>query len=454
MDAAQITAIVQAAVAAALQNQNVLDATRPQPQPAAAVPFAVTPAGAGNNAWDFTSPTGLRIFMASITPFPVKYDGKEHLLRDFLRQIYQRAESYGWIGILLITDDNGTVRNITNQHGCLSKDNVTNHAITYLRQQGRLHQASVCLRKLIMASVTSKLADRLATRKVDYTVNAAAAAQGAAAAPPPIMKEDGTCMLYQLIKMVSVETITTVTIITKKLNNLEHIMEAAKSNIEVFNTMVDDLISQLQARSAQVPPMIGNLFDGYANCSDVAFAKYMESKRDSYEDGTLILPRHDNLMMIALEKYKIMQDRKVWLKKSEEQMEIMTLKAEVTKLRGRTNAKPPPAKAAGEGKKTVQGKDDDKYAWKLVAPKEGEPQQKTVNGKKYIYCPYHQTTKWVLEVNNKGVVHRTGCEKMKEALTSNKAIEADDQDAEAAALANAIEDAGSNTLLPIPVEEL
>ncbi|CAB9530209.1 unknown protein [Seminavis robusta] len=452
MDAAQIQAVVEAAVAAALQNQNVLDAIRPQQPVVPAVVFAVTPAGTGNQPWDFTSPTGLRIFMASITPFPVKYDGKEQYLRDFLRQIWQRAESFGWVAILLVADNDGAVRNITTQHGCLTKDNVQNHAVTYLRQQERNHQASVCLRKLIMASITSKMADRLATRKADYTVNAAAAAQINVPAPAPIMKEDGMCMLYQLIRMVSVETMTTITIITKKLNNLEHIMEAAKSNIEVFNTMVDDLITQLQARSAHVPPMTANLFDGYANCSDTAFAKYMETKRDSYEERTLVLNSHDSLMIIALEKYKIMVDRKIWLRKSEEQMEIMTLKAEVTKLRGKPAAKPASTtnKTASDGKK---GKDDDKFAWKLVSPKEGEPQQKTVNGKKYIYCPYHQTTKWVLEVNNKGVVHRTGCEKMKEALTSNKATEGQDQGAEAAALANAIEDAGTDTLIPVVDDE-
>ncbi|CAB9528229.1 unknown protein [Seminavis robusta] len=371
----------------------------------------------------------------------------------FLRQIWQRAESFGWVSILLVADANGTVRNITNQHGCLTKSNVRNHAVTYLRQQGRKHQASVCLRKLIMGSITSRMADRLITRRIDYTVNAApAAAQPDAAPPAPIMKEDGTCMLFQLIRMVSVETMTTIAIITKKLNNLEHIMETAKSNVELFNTMVEDLITQLQARSAQVPPMIANLFDGYANCTDSAFVKYMETKRDSYEDGTLLLDNHGSIMIIALEKYKIMVDRKIWLRKSEEQMEIMTLKAEVTKLRGKPNSKPTSSKKPpSKGKK---GKDDDKFAWKLVSPKEGDPQQKTVNGKKYIYCPYHQTTKWVLEVNNKGVVHRTGCEKMKEALTSNKATEGtDDKTSEAAALTNAIEDAGTNTLLPIIEDE-
>ncbi|CAB9503016.1 unknown protein [Seminavis robusta] len=78
-----------------------------------------------------------------------------------------------------------------------------------------------------------------------------------------------------------------------------------------------------------------------------------------------------------------------------------------------------------------------------------------MNGKKYIYCPYHHTTKWVLEVNNKGVVHKTGCEKMKEALAAAKATDkpsgATEPDPAAVALANAIEDVGTDTLLPVPL---
>jgi hypothetical protein len=54
-------------------------------------------------------------------------------------------------------------------------------------------------------------------------------------------------------------------------------------------------------------------------------------------------------------------------------------------------------------------KNDGAWAWKAVAPKEGEPHKKTFRGKKYIYCPRHGDTKWVLEVNNKGIEHATGC---------------------------------------------
>ncbi|CAB9529946.1 hypothetical protein SEMRO_2684_G334560.1 [Seminavis robusta] len=411
MDAAQITQLVTAAVAAALQDQAVLTAIRgpAQPGPPAAA-FAVTPAGTGNAAWDFTSGTGLKIFIVATSPFTPQYDGKEATLRDFLRKVRNRAEAFGWTGILMVIDANGTPRNITLEYG----------------------------------------------RKANFTVNAAAAAQGGQPAPAPVFKEDGTCMLFDIIRVVSVETKATLALIVKKLANLEVLMEECKSDIGIFNDRVDDLVNQLRAHNIQVPSMINPLFDGYSNCAGKTFTTYISRKQEAYEDGTLEI-EYPALMSTALEKYKVLKDRRMWLKKTDEELEILTLKAEMVKLK--SGPSKGTARAPTDGKKSDKPSDyAEKNAWKLIPPKEGESHSKTMNGKKYIYCPYHHTTKWVLEGNNKGVVHKTGCEKMKEALAMAKATDkpsgATEPDPAAAALANAIEDVRTDTLLPVVTEEL
>ncbi|CAB9513065.1 unknown protein [Seminavis robusta] len=447
MDPAQVQAIVEAAVQtalqAALQNPAVLNAIRPPavvvPQ-APVIPFATTPAGAGNAAWDFTSSTGVKIFIASTNPFPVPYDGNESGLRDFLRQIWRRAVAYGWSTILVVTDTDGTPRNLTTQHGCLSLLNVRAHAVAYLRLEEREHQASSCLHKLLLGSITPKLVNRLMTREAEFTVNAAAAVPDGQPAPAPIMIEDGTCMLYELIKMVSVETKATVSLITKKLNNMDVLMEKVKSNVEEFNTLVDDLVAQLEARSATVPPMMENLFEGYANCSDRIFTQYMFTKQEVYEDGTIEL-EYPALMKMALERYKTLVSKDQWMKKSEDQMEIIALKAEVISLKAE---KQPSTSAKSAPKKDQKSSYADKFAWKLVAPKQGEAKEKTINNKTYVYCPYHDTTKWVLKVNDKGVDHLTGCTKMMEAKAAEAATQG--QDKTAAALAGAMDDVGTATV--------
>ncbi|CAB9515892.1 hypothetical protein SEMRO_745_G196340.1 [Seminavis robusta] len=216
MDPAAVHTLVQEAVQAAIE------ATRIPPPPPRVIPFAVTPAGAGDAAWDFTSSTGLKIFVASIAPFAGLYDGNESELRDVLRKILQRAQTYGWMQIFFIANDAGVVRNLATEHGCLTLATIQTAAITNLRGTGRPHQATECLRQLIIGSVSAAIADKLYHHRANYTVNAAAAAGEGEAVPAPTMKEDGTCMLYELTTLVSVETRAMVAIILKKLANLDH----------------------------------------------------------------------------------------------------------------------------------------------------------------------------------------------------------------------------------------
>jgi hypothetical protein len=184
MDAAQIQNIVQAAVAAAIAGL---------PPPAAAVPppppdFAETPAGVGAVAWDFTSATGIKLYTSATAPFSTPFDGNQDGLTDFLRKIASRAETYGFTNILRIPDDDGVDRDLTREYGCLTIDNVRAVAIPNFQGQGRPRQASSMLRKLILESITARLADRLTHRKDNYTVDAAAAAVAGQPAPVPKQK--------------------------------------------------------------------------------------------------------------------------------------------------------------------------------------------------------------------------------------------------------------------------
>jgi hypothetical protein len=89
-----------------------------------------------------------------------------------------------------------------------------------------------------------------------------------------------------------------------------------------------------------------------------------------------------------------------------------------------------PAKTA-DSKKDKDKKNDVKFAWKLGPPKSGEPKTKKFNGRNYIYCPHHERTCWVLEINNEGIEHRTGCKKMAEAAIANFGeIDTDEADLE------------------------
>jgi hypothetical protein len=230
--------------------------------------------------------------------------------------------------------------------------------------------------------------------------------------------------------MVSIETRAFVAGLTKKLTNLTPIMQSVKQDIAAFNAQVNLLMDALRARNAHVPDVLPHLFEAYNSCDDALFTKYISDREDSYEDRTIDLT-HVALMQLALEKYKILLDKGKWMKPSESELEFIAMKAELYEIKQNAKAitkSKTPAKKADS--KKDKDKNDVKFAWKLVPPKPGEATTKTFNGKKYIYCPHHQRTCWVLEINNKGIEHRTGCKKMAEASAIANVGEIDTDEAD------------------------
>jgi hypothetical protein len=413
MDAAAIQQLIAQAIAAHVAANPPVQQVAAALVPAPPVVFAVNPAGVGNAPWDFQTSQGMKVFHAVTTPLDPRYDGTEVNLIDFLTRIWSRAKAYGFTSILTVLDSRNTPRDMTREWGCLQTEDMKRAAVIYLNQQERPHQASQMLLMLILASVDARIISRLYHRKLQYTVDIAA--PGAL----PILKEDGPCMLFELIKMVSVETRATVGNIMRQVNNLQQLMELHRSNIELFNTAVEDLIDALNARRAPVPELLTNLFAGYLSCNDSTFVKYIKRKEEGYEDGSIELTG-DVLMQMALEKYKTMVSKQQWLKKSDHELEFIAMQSELKQLkqnpsnRKKTPATPGTGNGVGNGSGKVN-KNTGKYAWKGVAPKANEPKEKTVLGKDYIYCPHHGDTKWVLKTSVAGIEHKTGCRKMVEA---------------------------------------
>jgi len=274
LDQADIDAMIQAAVATAVAA--AIGALPPPAQPVAqaaagpaAVPFALSPAGAGNTPWDFQSSQGMKLYLAVTAPLVPLFNGDNGTLNAFLRQIWGRAESFGFTNILQVPDDNGRLRDLTREYGCLNMTNVQNRAIQYLRVPQREQQAADMLRKLIVNSMEPRVTDRMHHRRVNYTVDIALPGD------PPDSRQDGPCMLKDLIDLVSVETKATVAQLTRQINNLQSIMEEHKSNIEHFNMKVEELTAALMARSAPVPDLLTTLFTAYKSCADRIFVQYM-----------------------------------------------------------------------------------------------------------------------------------------------------------------------------------
>ncbi|CAB9525051.1 hypothetical protein SEMRO_1624_G286690.1 [Seminavis robusta] len=281
------------------------------------------------------------------------------------------------------------------------------HAEIYQKEDNRKRQAAKILEALIANSIEQDVFDELEQREDKYTVKVIPDGMTA-----QVSRQDGPMMLYQLVCMVCVDTLATVSTILELLSvaGLVQAMTDADSDIKIFNRKVNSLIISLRARQEAIPSLIAPLFKAYQSCEDKAFAHYFKRKQEQYEDRSLTEPlEHAALIRMAGERYKIIVDKKEWKMKSEDELKFIALKATVEQQNKQLTQKPM-QKARQPQQKERQGPNNiGEWAWKSVAPKEGEPKEKKFRNKQYIYCPHHGDTKWVLKVNRQGVIHATNC---------------------------------------------
>ena len=101
------------------------------------------------------------------------------------------------------------------------------------------------------------------------------------------------------------------------------------------------------------------------------------------------------------------------------QLEFIAMKAAFKlKMKGLQHSASDPNKKANNNANRKGRKNEGKFAWKSTAPQPGEPTEKMVDGKIYIYCPHYGDTKWALKVNCKGIEHVTSCRVTAKAMAT------------------------------------
>jgi hypothetical protein len=121
------------------------------------------------------------------------------------------------------------------------------------------------------------------------------------------------------------------------------------------------------------------------------FALFIKRKKDAYDEGGDLTVT--SLMDAAENKFKTRVLLKTWSAPTKEQEHILALTAQVNQLRI-TKAAPQKDKRAPKDPKAKQDRDQ-KWAWKKVLPKEGEPVTKVVDGKTYHLACEHHPKQWV-----------------------------------------------------------
>ena len=164
------------------------------------------------------------------------------------------------------------------------------------------------------------------------------------------------------------------------------------SDIDKFNQYVSSKVEMLRARGEDSTDLLTNLFKAYNAAQDPEFVKYIRMKESEYEDGTDYTVAQ--LMGYALNKYKTLKQKNLWMAPTPMDEKILALTAEVRKYQAKDSnkRKKAPATPARDSKpKKVHPSRKAPPPFideRPVTGKEREP--RVYDGRNWWYC--HETT--------------------------------------------------------------
>ena len=144
-------------------------------------------------------------------------------------------------------------------------------------------------------------------------------------------KGSGNFLLKIIIQESHLDSNVTTIVIRLQLSSLDTYINTIGCDIMKFNVYVQNLLEGLVSRGETTNDLLSNLFNRYQAVSNHTFVKYINQKQEEYDDG-LLLTRFQ-LMDLADRKYKNLKPNETWNAPSEQEEKILSLSAEVAKLR-------------------------------------------------------------------------------------------------------------------------
>jgi hypothetical protein len=359
---------------------------------------------------DYVSPSTIKFYNKAIEKLPgEKFDGK--MLQSWLQVVQDKAEIFAWNKILTI---NGKL--LTQHYSEITLDQVREHAQIYQNEGRRQAQNAEMLKTCIKASISREVYNKMYLMKVHYTITREGRGDKV---------EDGVCYLKTLINAYMSNTRSSTAKIREQIAQLHiYMREKAKGNVQKLCHHARELLEKLNAAGETTHDLLTNLMTALKLAPDADFQRWLGNQIDLWSHKKIdYQPDGSDLMKEAEEYYIEINERGTWgmKKKSilyaypamgnstdtedEEEGEIVDKKPGAKKAKATTLSEEEIASLAArisqhkKGKKRPSNHDiEDKFKWKLRAPKDGDPTTKKVymDGKKKVYhwCVFHSM--WTL----------------------------------------------------------
>jgi hypothetical protein len=213
----------------------------------------------------------MKIYNAAIAALPTKYSGNAGDMHIFLKSVSKRTQLFGWNSIVTVPTGGVTTRNLCEQYGLITLEQIQAHAQVYKAAQGRDAQTASQMYDFLESSLTDDAKAMVLSDFADYTIITAEGMQIC----------NGHCFLKVIIRNTTVDTRSTVFHIRENLNLLEAKMLEVSYNIEAFNIYVTGQVEQLAACGENSSNLLINLFAALWLCPTRSLLATSRSKRTS-----------------------------------------------------------------------------------------------------------------------------------------------------------------------------
>jgi hypothetical protein len=199
----------------------------------------------------------------------------------------------------------------------------------------------------------------------------------------------GPLLLKLIVGRAHLDSRAALLFLRNSLTQLDAKMIELDSNVVEFYKFVKAQVTALAHRNQESSDLLINLFKGHEAVDDVKFQDLIRCMVNDYEEGRDVTV--NNLMVATNMKRRAKKLNKKWSTPTKEQEQILALTACVEQLKSQKMPKLIPKKPP-TGKKP---KKDNKWAWKDVLPKDGEPCTKLFESEQHhCNCPFHKD-QWI-----------------------------------------------------------
>jgi hypothetical protein len=345
-------------------------------------PFSLTPAAAKTGILSFTDKEEVKIYERSSAKLSSdEFDCLEDQLMDFMTALKQRANEYGWNGMMTIAQDpnDATSRklSILEEHGNLSMEAVKAHEDSYKDAKNRDRQNQVCLYKAIMATLSRVGRNKVATEREKYIFKNSS-------------HEDvysGNLLLKVVLTKTSVDNRSGAFSIRMELADLPRLMESVKYDVSRFNERVRALMDSLATRGEKSADLPFNLFQAFKEVPVPMFQVFIQRLKDDFDEDSSDKFTESYIMDKCENKFRNLTKEKEWAIEGRQEDKILALQAQIKRLekkqgkkRGHKDTAKKPNKKKGKGTPGGKGEvDTDRKPRDPTKPV-------TIKGKQWWWC--------------------------------------------------------------------